>query len=204
MGYFYSGTAVNISNKSGPSPIFKIQVLLVEMFFFSLPLPRRFLWSSIGWLVAFWTSTFSLDPRRTKWLNSMVLWLVYRPGYPSGVLDSIFAGTSSNASSSCTTALKVNYNRWGYGDLAETREQVTNMRQANIPLEGWLRPYHYGYAYSFLIFPSLHLQSCGMILIFTMLSVTSPLILLVFREMKWKHSLRSLWVTFTTRYFEKD
>lgn len=34
------------------------------------------------------------------------------------------------------------YHRWGYKKLAETREQVTNMRQANIPL---LRSYRYGY-----------------------------------------------------------
>jgi hypothetical protein len=38
-------------------------------------------------------------------------------------------------------ALNPVHHRWGYKDLAETRDQVTNMRQANIPLEGWLRSY---------------------------------------------------------------
>ena len=43
------------------------------------------------------------------------------------------------------------YHGWGYKNLAETREhwQVTNMRQANIPLEGRLRSYRHGY-YVFL------------------------------------------------------
>ena len=36
---------------------------------------------------------------------------------------------------------------WGYKNLAETHEQVTNMPQANIPLEGRLRSYRYGYVF---------------------------------------------------------
>lgn len=47
------------------------------------------------------------------------------------------------------------YHRWGYKNLTETREQVTNMRQVNIPLEGRLRSYRYGYVFlcSFSDFP---------------------------------------------------
>lgn len=30
----------------------------------------------------------------------------------------------------------MNFRRWGYHDVNETREQVRKMREANIPLEG--------------------------------------------------------------------
>lgn len=52
---------------------------------------------------------------------------------------------------SCMTASK--RHRWGYKDIAETREQVINMRKANIPLEGWLHSYCNRYFYLICITP---------------------------------------------------
>jgi hypothetical protein len=51
-----------------------------------------------------------------------------------GVLGSTFAGKTCLF---CLVYAKLNMlQRWGYRDINETREQVQNMKAANIPLEG--------------------------------------------------------------------